>query len=62
MINTGLTVAGTPMGASSTAGKAAATSAADGTASGVLGLGLSDTYDTTDTDAAWIWVNPRTHK
>ena len=63
MYSTGYSPAGKCISSSTTAGKAGlCETTSDGTASGRLGFGLSDTYDTTDTDTVWIYVRPSVHK
>ena len=63
MYTTGLSIAGKCISTSTTSGAAGrCETTADGTAAGRLGVGLSDTYDTTNTSTAWVWVQPYLHK
>lgn len=63
MYTTGLTVLGKCISSSTTSGKASlCTTTSDGTEAGRLGVGLSNTYDTSDTNAIWAWINPYVHR
>ena len=58
----GAITTGSVVGASDTAGEMAVRTTSDGTAMGVLGVTLSSSADTTDTDTQWVWVQPHVHK